>query len=63
LPASYRQKESEIADSKMTIEFGVQVTRRFADEGDVVCKSTPAGRAATTVLIGPCGYGDLFVGV
>jgi hypothetical protein len=33
----YRQKDSDNADGKLTIDFGVQITRSFAGEGDVIC--------------------------
>jgi effector-binding domain-containing protein len=49
----YRQKDSDSADGKLTIEFGVQITRSFAGEGDVICTSTQAGRVATTLHVGP----------
>lgn len=48
----YRYKTGS-SDGKMTIEFGVQATRSFSSEGDVICTSTPAGRAATTLHVGP----------
>lgn len=34
-------------------DFGVEVTRSFADEGDVICTATPAGEVATTTHVGP----------
>lgn len=37
----------------MDIDFGVQVARRFALEGDVRCIETPAGEVARTVHVGP----------
>ena len=41
----------------MDIDFGVQVTRSFGGEGEVVCTETPAGEAATTTHVG--GYDKL----
>ena len=55
----YRVKDSDFAAGKMMgskmmmIEFGVQVTRSFAGDGDVICTSTQSGRAATTLHTGP----------
>jgi effector-binding domain-containing protein len=40
-------------DGAMTIDFGVQVARRFEAEGDVFCAVTPAGEVATTMHRGP----------
>ena len=37
----------------MTIDFGVEVVRSFADEGDVTCVMTPTGEAAVVVHRGP----------
>ena len=37
----------------MTIDFGVEVTRRFGAGGDVSCVLTPAGEVASTVHRGP----------
>ena len=37
----------------MTIDFGVEITRRFDDDGDVRCVTTPAGEAAVVVHRGP----------
>jgi hypothetical protein len=48
-----RQKDADSADGKLTIDFGVQITRSFAGEGDVICTSTQAGRVATTLHVGP----------
>jgi effector-binding domain-containing protein len=39
----------------MDIDFGVQVSPRFTQEGDVRCIETPAGIVARTVHIGPYG--------
>jgi len=36
----------------MDIYFGVQVTRSFSDEGEVVCTQTPAGEVAMTTHVG-----------
>jgi len=41
----------------MDIDFGVQVTRSFGGEGEVICTETPAGEVATTTHIG--GYDKL----
>jgi effector-binding domain-containing protein len=41
----------------MTVDFGVQVTRRFDDAGEVICTETPAGEVAMTTHIG--SYGKL----
>jgi effector-binding domain-containing protein len=43
----------ERRNEAMNIDFGVQVARPFAQEGDVRCIETPAGEVATTVHIGP----------
>ncbi len=40
-------------DEAMDIDFGVQVARRFAPEGDVRCIETPAGEVAKTLHVGP----------
>ncbi len=37
----------------MPVDFGVEVIRLFADEGDVACVTTPAGEAAVVVHRGP----------
>ena len=37
----------------MPIDFGVEVVRPFAGEGEVACATTPAGEAAVTVHRGP----------
>jgi effector-binding domain-containing protein len=37
----------------MPIDFGVEVVRRFADEGDVACVNTPGGEAAVVLHRGP----------
>ena len=37
----------------MDIDFGVEVTRDFADDGEVHCVHLPAGRAACATHIGP----------
>jgi effector-binding domain-containing protein len=37
----------------MEIDFGVQVTRAFAKEGEVFAAETPAGRVASAVHVGP----------
>jgi len=37
----------------MPVDFGVEVVRSFAGEGDVACVTTPAGEAAVVVHRGP----------
>jgi hypothetical protein len=37
----------------MSIDFGVQVTRAFADGGGIRCVITPDGEVASTIHIGP----------
>ncbi len=37
----------------LEVDFGVEVGREFADEGEIVLRHTPAGRAASTVHLGP----------
>jgi effector-binding domain-containing protein len=37
----------------MEVDFGVEVTRPFAPDGEVACVSTPGGDAATAVHVGP----------
>ena len=37
----------------MPVDFGVEVTRRFTDVGEVTCVTTPAGEAAVVVHRGP----------
>ena len=41
----------------MPIDFGVEVVRTFANEGEVGCVTTPAGEAAVVVHRGP--YSEL----
>ncbi len=41
----------------MQVDFGVEVVRRFADEGDVRCVETPGGEAVVVLHRGP--YSDL----
>ena len=36
----------------MEVDFGVEVSRAFADEGEIVFTHTPAGQAASTVHVG-----------
>ena len=38
--------------AQMAVNFGVEVSRAFADEGEIVFTHTPAGQAAATVHIG-----------
>jgi hypothetical protein len=40
-------------DERMKVDFGVEVTRRFVQSGEVFATETPAGEAATAVHIGP----------
>jgi effector-binding domain-containing protein len=40
-------------DQPMRVDFGVQVARRFAAEGEVRCIETPAGEVLRTVHVGP----------
>lgn len=44
-------------EAAMVVDFGVQVIRPFPDEGEVVCRETPAGEVAMTTYIG--SYGKL----
>lgn len=44
---------AERRDDPMNIDFGVQVTRPFTQEGSVRCIETPAGEVAKTVHVGP----------
>src|SRR5438034_8839048 len=37
----------------MEVDFGVEVSRAFAGEGDIVFTRTPAGQVASTLHIGP----------
>jgi effector-binding domain-containing protein len=37
----------------MPVDFGVEVVRSFAGEGDVTCVTTPAGEAAVVIHRGP----------
>lgn len=39
-------------DDAMDIDFGVQVIRPFADEGEVICTEKPAGEVAMTTHVG-----------
>lgn len=39
-------------EAAMDIDFGVQVIRSFADEGEVICTETPAGEVVMTTHIG-----------
>jgi effector-binding domain-containing protein len=43
----------EHRNETMNIDFGVQVARRFAGNGNVRCIATPAGEVAKTVHVGP----------
>ena len=37
----------------MEVDFGVEVTGAFADEGEIVFTHTPAGQVASTLHVGP----------
>jgi hypothetical protein len=37
----------------MPVDFGVEVVRPFEPEGEVRCVETPAGKAVTTLHVGP----------
>jgi effector-binding domain-containing protein len=37
----------------LEVDFGVEVSRPFADEGEIVFTRTPAGHVASTVHVGP----------
>jgi hypothetical protein len=37
----------------MVVDFGVEVTRAFEHEAEVISTATPAGEVATTVHVGP----------
>ena len=39
----------------MEVDFGVEVSRAFDGEGEIVFTHTPAGHAASTVHVGPPG--------
>jgi effector-binding domain-containing protein len=43
----------ERSGDAMNIDFGVQVSYRFDDVGDVMCVETPSGEVAQAVHIGP----------
>jgi effector-binding domain-containing protein len=43
----------ENPEDGMPIDFGIEVSRRFEAEGEVRCVETPAGKAASTVHVGP----------
>ncbi|MGE0741917.1 MAG: GyrI-like domain-containing protein [Hyphomonadaceae bacterium] len=40
-------------DQAMEIDFGIEVTAAFENQGAVLCASTPAGRVATAEHVGP----------
>ena len=40
-------------DARLSIDFGVEVTRRFEPEGEVRCVETPAGEASVVEHRGP----------
>jgi effector-binding domain-containing protein len=39
-------------EREMVVDFGVQVSRPFQDEGEVVCTATPAGEVVMTTHTG-----------
>lgn len=39
----------------LEVDFGVEVSRGFEGKGEIQLTRTPAGRAATTVHVGPAG--------
>ena len=41
------------AGAPMEVDFGVEVSRAFSGEGEIVFTHTPAGNVASTVHIGP----------
>jgi effector-binding domain-containing protein len=43
----------ERSGESMYVDFGVQVTKRFDDDGEVKCVATPSGKVAQTIHIGP----------
>ena len=45
----YRDKD---AGDLMTVEIGVQVSRAFEGDGEVICSGTPAGMVATALHVG-----------
>jgi hypothetical protein len=47
----YRQPER--TGDPLDIDFGVEVVRRFAPEGEVRCIEAPSGEAATVTHVGP----------
>ena len=49
----YRCDEQNNPNGEVPIDFGVQVTRPFAQEGDVICVTTPSGLAACMIHRGP----------
>ena len=50
----YRGKDIHLhKDGKIPVEFAVLVARKFAEDGEVNCSSTPAGRIATATHVGP----------
>lgn len=44
-------------EEAMDIDFGVQVTRHFEGEGEIICAETPAGEVVMTTHVG--GYDKL----
>lgn len=43
----------EHRNDPMDVDFGVQLARRFEQQGNVRCVETPAGEVARTVHVGP----------
>jgi effector-binding domain-containing protein len=52
-PTRYTHQNEPCAGG-MDIDFGVEVTRDFADAGEVRCVHLPAGRVASALHVGPC---------
>ena len=44
-------------EATLMVDFGVQITRPFPADGEVICTETPAGEVATTRHVG--SYGKL----
>lgn len=49
----YENDRSRNSGNEFEIEVGVQVAGPFEGNGEVICSSTPAGRAATALHTGP----------
>ena len=46
-------RHAERPGAPMEVDFGVEVSRAFAGEDEIVFSSTPAGQVASTVHLGP----------